>query len=440
VIGLVCIVLLVFVPSAWAFDGRSGNNVIIAADEVVEDDLYVGAEQFILNGTIKGDLIVAGGTIEINGTVEGDLMAAGQNLIINGTVMDDVRLAGMVATLGEAAQVGDDMLAVGYSLEAKPGSLVEQNLFFSGAQALLAGEIGRDASIFANGLTLLGQIGGDVKAEVGAPEDMPPFSPTMFAPGAPALPSVAGGLTVGEAARIGGDFDYTTRRSVTIPAGAVLGKVSERLAPVDQVAVPVQPDVLSAAWFGNHLRRLVALFLVGLLLVWLVPAWLGRTAEVVQTKPLPSLGWGLVTLFSTIVTFLLIIAVTVLLAIILGGFTLDNLMGTVIMVGIFTVIALAVLFGLTVTYVTKITVSYMGGHLLLTRLAPKAAASRIWPLVTGLVLFIVLTAIPFIGGWINFAVVLLGLGALCLIWQNAYRRHQLAETASPSQKPAIHAA
>lgn len=36
------------------------------------------------------------------------------------------------------------------------------------------------------------------------------------------------------------------------------------------------------------------LLLVGLLLLWIVPAWRRRTADTVQTKPLPNLGWGMV--------------------------------------------------------------------------------------------------------------------------------------------------
>ena len=76
-ISLICLVLFILAPTALAFEGRGGDTVVIGADEVVEDDLYVGANTFTLDGTIKGDLIVFGSTIEINGTVEGDLIAVG---------------------------------------------------------------------------------------------------------------------------------------------------------------------------------------------------------------------------------------------------------------------------------------------------------------------------------------------------------------------------
>ncbi|NIO72166.1 MAG: hypothetical protein GTN71_24855, partial [Anaerolineae bacterium] len=108
-IGLICLFLFTFAPAALAFESRSGDTVVIGADEVIEDDLYVGANTFTLDGTIKGDLIVGGSTIEINGTVEGDLIAVGQTVTVRGTVADDVRIAGQALILDSEAQVGDDV-------------------------------------------------------------------------------------------------------------------------------------------------------------------------------------------------------------------------------------------------------------------------------------------------------------------------------------------
>lgn len=90
---LLALLALGLATPALAFDGREGDNVVIDASEVINDDLYVGAENFTLEGTVKGDLVVAGAVITINGTVEGDLIAAGQAIIINGVIGDDARVA-----------------------------------------------------------------------------------------------------------------------------------------------------------------------------------------------------------------------------------------------------------------------------------------------------------------------------------------------------------
>ena len=94
VFSLLALFTMTVTSSALAFDGRGGETVVIGADEVIEDDLYVGATNFTLDGTVKGDLFVSGETIVINGTVEGDVFAMGQSIVINGIVTDDVRMAG----------------------------------------------------------------------------------------------------------------------------------------------------------------------------------------------------------------------------------------------------------------------------------------------------------------------------------------------------------
>ena len=116
--GLVLLAALLAVPTALAFEGREGDTVTIEADEVIEDDLYIAAGEFTLDGTVKGDLFVVGGILEINGTIEGDLVAAGQSIAINGTVEDDARIAGYALTID--GDVADDMIAAGFSVEHEP--------------------------------------------------------------------------------------------------------------------------------------------------------------------------------------------------------------------------------------------------------------------------------------------------------------------------------
>ena len=41
---LFVLALFVFVPVASAYDGRSGDRVVIGKDEVINDDLFVGGD------------------------------------------------------------------------------------------------------------------------------------------------------------------------------------------------------------------------------------------------------------------------------------------------------------------------------------------------------------------------------------------------------------
>ena len=441
-ISLICLVLFIPASMALAFEIREGDNIVIGADEVIEDDLYVGAETFTLDGTIKGDLLVAGstikingtveddliavgGTIEINGTVEGDLMAAGQTVTVRGTVTDDVRIAGQVLTLDSEAQVGDEVLAAGLSIEGKKGSSVGGGFIYGGYQALLAGDVAQDLTVAVGGLQLSGSVGGDVKAEVGEAGEGPP--PTFFMPGAPPMPSVPMGLTVDEGAQIGGKLDYTSASEWSVPAELVAGAITRHEPEIEVKAeVVVSPARRAADWFLGHLRRLVTLLLVGLLLVWAVPGWTEKATGALRAKPLPSLGWGVVSIAVFILALLVILIVTILVAVILGVITLGGLAGTTAWTGALTMALLAFFFSIAVAYVTKVVVSFLGGRLILARLKPDWADGRIWPLVVGVVLFVIITAIPILGWLVNLAVVLLGLGALWLLGRDIYRQRQAA--------------
>ena len=135
---------------------------------------------------------------------------------------------------------------------------------------------------------------------------------------------------------------------------------------------------------------------------------------------MPSLSMGLIVAEGTEIGGNL--DYTSMAAVVLGFITLDNLVGTVIVLGLLVLFALAVLFGIAVAYVTKIVVSFLGGRLILARLKPDWADGRIWPLVVGLVVFVIITAVPWLGGLIGLIVVLLGLGALWLLGLETLRQ------------------
>jgi cytoskeletal protein CcmA (bactofilin family) len=218
-LGVVLLAVLLLVPSAWAGETLSGEEVVIGADEVIEDDLYVAANEVIVEGTIGGDLVAVGNSVTVNGTVEGDLIAAGQSVEVAGQVDDDVRIAGQALLLSEGAFIEDDLIAAGYSLENEPESSVGGVLWYAGYQALLAGSVGEDLAAALNSLTLGGEIDGDVNVEVDGEDGGPPPSAFGPAPQVP-IPVVGSGLTLTESALIGGNLTYQSSAEAQINPGA----------------------------------------------------------------------------------------------------------------------------------------------------------------------------------------------------------------------------
>lgn len=420
-LGLLVLALLFAVPTAYAVDGRGGDTILIPADEVVADDLYLAGEEIIIDGTVQGDVIAAGRTIVINGVVEGDLLAAAQSVTVNGSVQDDARIAGAVLTLGEGAQVSDDLLSAGYSLEARKGSQINGELAAMGYQALLNGAVAGDASVSGERLTVNGTVSGDMITQVGDSNSPNYWNPAMFGPDSPSFPAVQGGLNLGDEAQIGGSLIYTSPETVSAAAGQVQGEIRHVIPTYDlQQRVEVSPATRAASWLMDNFRRLVALVVVGLILAWLAPSLLVRPADRLNARPLPSLGWGALILFIFPFLVLAVIVLVVVLALGLGALTLGNLVGAVASLGGAFTLSLLVVFGLVLTYLAKLVVGYLVGRSLLSRINPSLVEKPYLAVLVGAILLAIVIAIPFLGGLISFIVTLLGLGALFMLWRDRY--------------------
>jgi cytoskeletal protein CcmA (bactofilin family) len=403
---LVVLAVLLLVSPVWAVESRSGNEVVIGPDEVIEDDLYVTANEVVVEGTVEGDLIAFGSSIAVDGTVEGDLISAGQSVEIGGTVEDDARIAGQTLLLGEGAEVEDDLIAAGFSLENVPGSAVGSTLLYAGYQALLQGTVSEDVNAAANGLELGGEVGANVDAEVDGEDGGPPSF--LFTPQAD-VPAIESGLTLTDSAVIGGNLTYESGTEARIdPQAQIEGEVTGEERPADE-----EEDTYTFAdAVIDNLRSFVALLLVGLILIWIAPNWVRRRASTVLDRPLASLGWGVLGLVAFLVLGIVILLVTVLLGVILGLLNLGGLVGLIIVLGLLAEVELVLAFWISTNYLAQIVVGFLAGLLLVESVSPGRGRGLVLPLVAGLVLYVILRAIPVLGALVGLAVVLLGLGAL----------------------------
>ena len=412
---LLAILALAFATPVMAFDGRSGGNITIEADEIINDDLYVTAENFTLEGTVNGDLIVFGQTITINGTVNGDVMAAGQSVVINGTVTGDARIAGAALQLGKTASLNEDLVAGGASLETKDGSKIGGELVFGTGQTLLAGDVTGDVLAGTGALELRGEFGGDVTAEVGDAGQGNGPPPSMYMPNTSIpIPAVAPGFTISDKAKIKGNLEYTQSKDIKFPSGIVDGKVT-RIEPVvnpNSVKAPPTAAQKVISWSLDLLRTIITLVLFGLLLGWLLPSFMKNLMNKLQSQPAASLGWGIVAYATFFFVILLVVVLMVLGGIIFGVLTLSSVSGTIIWVGIVAIFELIVGFVLVTSFLTKILVAWLSGKWIINRFNPALAEHKVWPLVLGVIIIALLLALPFVGWLFSLIVMFLGLGAL----------------------------
>lgn len=416
--------LLAVVP-ARAADTRSGQDVVIAASEVINDNLYVSANTVTIDGTVKGDLTAIAQRITINGTVEGDVLSASQSAVVNGTVGGDMRSVGEAIMLGPGARVGGDLAVGAASLENQAGSTVGGDLLIGAYQALLAGDIGRDVKGGLNRLAIRGGVGRNVDVAV-ASEEGAANAMIYRSSGVIATPAVPPNLTIADTARIGGRLTYRAYMPATIDPGAqVRGGVAPTITqPAQPATSPIEP-VLAA------LRRFASLLIIGLLLVWFAPAWTRRMADLVEARPLLSLGWGVVSVAALLLAMLVVVIVTVLLAIVFGFLTLGGLVAFIISIGLLINAALAIGALAYMVYGAVIVISYLAGRWILGKVRTTDTEQFSASLLLGLIIYVALTAVPVLGGIVSMFVVLFGLGAL---WEWASMRIQGAR---PTARPVV---
>ena len=430
---VLCLFLLVLASPARAFEPMSGERVVIEQGQVVEDDLYVGANVFILRGTIEGDLVAAGSVIVIDpsGVVTGDILVGAQGVVINGTVEGDARVAGAVISVGAGAKIGEDLIAFGYGIEVAEGATVGHDLVAFGSQLAINGGVGRNALVGGNGVHISGVIGGDVSVDVGTEEEALPFNPFMFMqqqPEMPSIPAVPGGLTIDPGAKIGGNLSYTSSRVVNIPSGVVSGEVTRHVPAPPTTGEkapppPPTPEEQIGSWFIRLLRSLATLYIMGFLFSWLAPNLLENGVSALRIKPWQSLLWGIVAYFAFFFVLFVVVVIFIILVVFLAAITLGDLAFTTVGAGVVAVSSLLLMFKVSISYLAKIVVSLLVGRWLLSRFNPELGSHRFWPLVLGIFLFVLIWSIPFIGWLVNIVVILFGLGALWILgmdWQRAW--------------------
>jgi hypothetical protein len=277
----------------------------------------------------------------------------------------------------------------------------------------IAVRVDQDVDAEVGALEIEGSIGGDVMAQVSEP-GKGPLGQFQW-PGLPAM--VDPGLRVTEEAQIGGTLTYVSpvEQADTIeslPDGGVV----HQLPTKPEMLVPLTPGKQVASWLLARAQDCLTLLVLGGLALWWAPVLLKRLAEQARARPLPSAGWGLVVMIAGGISVVVLAALILVLGILMGAVTLGGLAGAVFGMG-FSGLALALaLFLLAITYGSKLIVAYMAGRLALQRLAPQCA-DGVWPLVMGVVLYVVLRSIPILGWFIGVIVTFVGLGAMWLLFR-----------------------
>lgn len=268
------VLALLFPLPAFATEFRTGEQVSIAADQIVNDDVYVGGGMVSSAGIINGDLYAGSGSILITGTVTGDVVVSGGNITITGDIGDDVRAAG--GTIVIQGGVLGDILAGGGQIHLA-GSTVGGDVALGGDQIRVDAGIFGNVRIGGGEVYLNGPIAGEVMIN-------------------------ADSLTLGPSAVIEGTLTYTSPKEIVMEGGAMVkGEVNRK----------PRTDSAGNALFGTViLAKLLMMLAGGLFLALIFRRYAMEMANTAYKEPFKEMGRGLVFLIITpVVSILLLVSI-----------------------------------------------------------------------------------------------------------------------------------
>lgn len=341
--------------SAKVLTSQNGE-VVVAKDEIINDDLFVGAQTVQIDGTVNGDVFIGAQTTKITGVINGNLHVGANTIDLSGTVRGNV-YAGAQSIFVSGSSIGGSLL-------------------------IGAGTINVDKD---------SQIGGSIIAGAGVLSIDSQIKRSVYAG--------TENLTIGADALIGKDLYYASgdKNHTNISNKAkVTGSVYKSEVDTMKANAKVEaakknvPQALNAAKVFTTLISLVGALVVGFLYMKFFNKSFVDASETVSRSFWKSLGIGF------LVTIAFIPGIIVLLMTIIG----------------IPVAGLSILIMLLYTYLAKIVVGSALGKWVSAKFNWRTSEYGVFAL--GLLVIYVLKSIPFLGFLTGLVVLWSGLGALTL--------------------------
>ena len=349
---------------AIAAEFRTGDAPTHSKSETIADDLYLLGGSVTSSGVVRGDLITFGGNVLINGPVSGDVAAGGGNITILSDIGDDVRAGGGTIVI-QGAVTGDVLLGGGQVTISSP-------------------KIGGDVSIGGGVVRIEAPITGDV----------------LIAGGDVRINSLITGnvdiqaenITLGPKARIAGTFSYKSPKEASLETGALVsGETAYTKSPDVREAAKLGLVAFFSIWF---VAKMFMVFSGALVFGYVFQRFADDLVKRATTRPLSEFARGVVFLIVTPV-----VSVLLLFTVIGIAFGVLGLLGFIGMMIIGTMIA-PILIGSVV-------------HKLIFRQHEYEVSWK--TILTGTLLFFIVSSIPFVGMLITGVVTLIGIGATLAI-------------------------
>jgi hypothetical protein len=328
-------------------------------------DRFAAGENVTVRAPVAGDLLAAGRSVTCDGSVGGDAVVAGGNVHLNCRVSQNAYAAGGDVFLN--GTVSRNARLAGGNVQVAPTAQIDGGVTIAAGDARMSGSVGGYLQAAGGTLYIDGPVGGNVEASVGQ-------------------------LELGPKTVIMGRLRYRSSNTLKQdPAAQVLGGIEH----IPTRRGPTVGRGLARFFFLLFFVWMLGLILVVTVLLLLLPSFVGGVVQTLESRP------GLSALLGFAMLVCIPIASLILLITLVGA-----PLAFVVMAAYFVLLVV----GYAVTGATT-------GDWLWKRLRRATTSStgpRVIAAIAGIVILAVLGSIPVLGGFVIFAALLLGLGAVGL--------------------------
>ena len=360
---------------ATEFRGR-GDTVEVEKYETIKGDFFGHGHKVKIEGTVDGDVYVFCQSADIEGHVTGDVIAFAQILRVTGKVDGNIR--SFTNTTLVTGDVAKNLLTFAETITIDPTGKVGGSVTAFVNTLTIDGTVGRDILAFVNATNISGKIGGGIQAQGNT-------------------------LKFNSGAQVDGPVKFKGNNPPEVSSGAKLA------VPVVFTQLEHHKRYQDSGFYVWRVIWTAAVILFGLVLFLLLPNFARATVDSAERYG-ASFGLGVLVLFGVpIAAFIACITVVGM------------------MIGISTFIL-----WMTTVFCAQIVVGTIVGQWLMGH--TRETWQLIGRMVVGVIIVRVLEMIPFLGGWIKFAVLLWGMGAIALA---IYRHFTPARTAAVPASPVM---
>lgn len=354
--------------TAQAKEMRSGANINIGKNELIDSSLTATATKINIEGTINGNLYCSGQDVTISGRINGSVYCAGSNVNITGRIDGDLFVLAQNMKLSSAVNGSVNIAASTIDLDSK--TRIRQDLFASGSSVTVDGLIARDVTINANTARVGAVIGRNLEGNYGS-------------------------LELTSSADIRGEVKYTSAKDLKKDSGA---KVKGNVTKNQMSESGMKLNGLSALLVYIVLM-ILSLLIVSLSTVLIMPNLYIKAKDQLDDHLGSSVGWG----------FFNIIVVPILAALLLATVVGIPLSGLILVAWILSLMLSGPVFAY-----------YVGSQII------KDKKKHFTTMLVGSLIVLVIYVIPFLNVIMAAVVAVAGSGSLFNMFKNSKLRHKKA--------------